>query len=62
MAVHCDIDQRQKKYAKGRPFGVYWVKQMYGMVGKDEHPEIVHLMTATADDFIVKEKMQQYGL
>lgn len=51
-----------EKYAKGRPWGIYRAKEMYGEIGKDEHPEIVHLMTKGADDVIVKGKMQQYGL
>ncbi|KAG7010058.1 hypothetical protein G7Y79_00001g003300 [Physcia stellaris] len=51
-----------ERYAKGRLWGIYRTKKMYGEIEKDEHPEIVHLMTKGAHDAIVKRKMQQHGL
>ena len=51
-----------ERYAKGRLWGIYRAKEMYGKIEKDEHPEIVHLMTKGAHDATVKGKMQQYGL
>lgn len=51
-----------EKLAWGRIFGARRAKKKYEKLGKNDHPEIVHMMTAGADDVIVKEKRQQHGL